>query len=85
MIFDEASCCHEWRYSRANEAHSTIVFKHSYEFCGDVVEEFANYLAAVGFHSTNIIEAFETYAITYGDAMQSACKRFRPVVVEEGE
>lgn len=66
---------HEWRYAHGDNAHATIVFKNSFEFCGDVVEEFASYLAAVGFFQGNIIEAFESYVDEHKVALIRGAKR----------
>lgn len=76
---------HEWRYAHGENAHASIVFKNSFEFCGDVVEEFASYLCATGFFQSSIIEAFETYVENHKKALVTSSERLKAGMVEEGE
>jgi len=75
-MYSNPTLSHEWRYAHGENAHATIVFRNSFECCDEVVEEFANYLAAVGFFQSNIIEAFESYVNENKIALLYGAKRF---------
>lgn len=75
---------HEWRYSHGDSGHASIVFKNSFEFCNDVVEEFASYMLASGFFQSSIIQAFECYVDEHKSALINGAKRLESDVVAEG-
>lgn len=76
---------HTWHYIYNNEAKTEVTFKNHHVFCDEVVEELANYLMAVGFFQSNIIQAFESYVDEHKQAFINSAKRLDTAVVGEGE
>lgn len=66
---------HTWHYTFDNEAKTEVIFKNHHVFCDEVVEELANYLMAVGFFQSNIIQAFEGYVDQHKQALINSAKR----------
>jgi len=74
---------HTWHYIYNNEAKTEVTFKNHHVFCDEVVEELANYLMAVGFFQSNIIQAFESYVDEHKQAFINSAKRLNGESVDK--
>lgn len=73
---------HTWHYVHNNQAKTEVTFKNHHVFCDEVVEEMANYLMAIGFFQSNIIQAFESYVDEHKQAFIDGAKRLDHMVGE---